>query len=72
MPEYARTTIDTLMGSALVPPEHWVHRSHGFVRQYRCYSRAEANELCALLNLTTAEQRIEAVRMACEEMEDVT
>jgi hypothetical protein len=69
MPEYARTTIDTLMGSP-VPEEHWVHKTGGNIRQYRCYSRAEASELCALLNLTTAEQRIEAVRMACEEMED--
>lgn len=63
---YVVTTLDTLMGSPLSIPEHWVHRKDSSIREYQCGSRAEAEYLCEMLNLTTEAQRSEALRRVCE------
>lgn len=67
MTVYVVTTIDELMGSRLVPVEHWVHRKGADFREYKCASRAEAELLAGLLNELTPEQCRRALAKVCEE-----
>lgn len=69
MDSWTVTTLDRQLGAALVPWEHWVHRTGQPVRKYLAQSRADADALCALLNSCSAEQFNNARKAALEPQE---